>query len=194
MAIEVDATRLPFAVEVGAVFTLTTDTSIKTALNGREARQAKRVPRWEATVSVGPEYADEVRDLYLSQYGPRYAFAVRNYADYQVRGEVIVPNDAGGYPLTITRGPGTRKLVKDVLVVDEDTLVVYVDGAPVTGFTLTDGVLTGVGGGVVSYDADIFWPMRFADDNLAINITAGVDSDGVPLKSVQQFRLIEVLP
>lgn len=193
MTIQIDSRRLPLSVEAGAQWRLTTRTFISEAYGGKEDRKAKRAPRWEASITVNPDEADDIIDLIQAQTGPRYAFAVKCNAEPDAVDQLLEQDDDGNYPLTITYGTvRTRK--RRIYLPIESTIVVSLDGTPTSHWTLGPlGVIIpspspdqdfGAFDVTASFDFDT--PMRIAQDTSAFTVHA----PGV--KSVQ-LDLIEVL-
>ena len=207
MALQVADVRLPLAVEVNAKWYVTTETHKTGGFNSRESRNAKRRPRVEAAIRVGPEYADYIRDLQYSQIGDRYAFTMRDWQDYWVGDEPgahhppqeIVEDIDGNFPLIITYGPGTRKHVRRILLPDPDTFTLYIDDVPQSGgFTLGTGDdigkvmgLSAGSGTTVTWSGLFFFPGRLDEDTIEIELI-GAQNDGPPIRFVSA-RVVEVL-
>jgi uncharacterized protein (TIGR02217 family) len=206
MVLQVDSVRLPLAVEASARWLITTETHKTGGFNNRETRNAKRRPRVEASVRVGPAHANFVRDLMYSQWGDRYAFTARDWGDYLVSDEPtahhapqeIVVDDDGNWPLIITYGPGTRKFTRRIMLPDEDTLQIFVNGDLLSGgYTVLPGGLIQfnsgndpVSGDVVTWAGEFFFAARIDEDTMEIE-TATAQNDGPPIRFTT-FRLVEV--
>lgn len=189
----VDSTRLPTAVEVNAQFVLTTETTISPSYNGFETLYAKRRPRVEAMITFGPEYADDIIALYRSQIGPKYAFTVRDWSDYQIADQVLAPLTDGTYPIVKTYGNVVRSAERRIVLPDPTTIEVDIDGVPsVSGdWTLLDnGIIQpniDFSGSQITITCEFFIPMRFAEDQLTLTMPAS-------FTRVSTMKLIEMLP
>lgn len=191
---QVDTRRLPLAVEQNAQFHLTTQTHVNPLYGGKETRYAKRPPRVEASLVVGPNDAAEVIDMYRSQIGPRYAFTCRDWSDYEIVDQLLTPDTNGVYQVIKQYGSGIRLrnriiyLVQDLVVKLDDVVV------PSSEYDEDGGEITPHASPAAAWaDGDVTvtclfnFPARFGDsDQLDIEVKTGT-------LRVLRFDVVEVL-
>jgi len=167
------------------------------------------VPIRRYTCEIGPEDVAEVRAIYISHFGPRYPFALKDWDDnYSATNEILDYIEETG-PITIAPlrrliqpSTGTRSFYQRVLVPDQRVtpLEVFLNGIPIdaiTGLTWQinfPGIIEIDGdigtGATITWSGRYLVPVRFADDQLPIKLHTNDASTG---RGIQEARFQEIL-
>lgn len=153
-----DEVYLPEEVEQGAVVSFVTSTEVHEGDDGSDDRYARFPwPKLRATISFGPEYVEDVEDLFWLQDGPDRSFLFRpplprHYT--ATRQQMGDPADgvATTMQLEVTRTVGSglneRSKTKPILHPRADTVQIWIDDVELDAADFVVGAL-----GVVTFDS-----------------------------------------
>lgn len=202
---QIDDRRLPVAVESSATWRLTFMTHKTVGYGGKPSRFAKRIPLWEATLSVGPNDFDDVHSLLREEIGGRYTLRVRHPMDYIATDEPLTQDDDGNWPLTITYGTGARTRVRRIFAPVVGTISVKVDGSLTSNSNWTlgaGGLITPIASPDQGWDASpapeitasfqFDTPMALADDGADLTVVVQRTDPTDGLAMWKSLRFLEV--
>lgn len=196
----VDNYRFSDSIEQNARCTIRYATTIVEGTNGREFRNInwdKSRRLYTLEITVGTEAFIEVRDAFIAQQGPGYAFKFRDPSDYQLTLESIGIGDGSDaiWPIIKRYTTNYRTITRNILYPDATTLLVYVNGVSTGAYTLSsDGVITftspPAASATISVTCEFDTPVRFDEDDFEYIFGVEWRED---LGKAQQVKLIEVL-
>lgn len=182
-----DEVYLPEEVERGAVVSLVTSTEVHEGDDGSDDRYARFPwPKLRAVISFGPEYVEDVEDLFWLQDGPVRSFLFRpplprHYtAARQQMGDPSNGTDTT-VQLEITRTVGSgineRSKTKPILHPRADTVRIWIDDVELDAADFTVGALGVVTldsapayGAIIEAEYEYDTAVRFVADEIDVNI------------------------
>ena len=193
---------------------MTVDIPFSTAVNESEAgisgrKSTRDIPLRTYTMTINPDGAEEVQAILLAHLGARWPVALKDWAaNYALTLEpqtytFTTDTTVSSLVKTYTPATGSRTFTQRILIPDEDTIAIYVNGSPLTSgitWSITDpGILVIntllTSGDVLTVSCNYWVPAVFVDDMLSM--TVHVDTlfsiDGLRLKEIPEQELIDLL-
>lgn len=192
--------RLPDDVERGASGGpgfLTTIVALSSGFEQRNARWALERGRWNVGYGVGrKDLYSRILEFYRARRGRLFGFRFKDFADFELTNGVIGQGNGSDTQFQLVRiyadigGSYTRPLNKPV----ENTTRIFLDGVETMDFTVdtSTGVVTlataPANGVEVTATCEFDVPVRFADDNLELNLIYidGGSYNSIPLVELRQ--------
>lgn len=197
-----DEVYLPEEVERGAVVSYVYSTEIHEGDDGSDDRHPRfSWPKLRAVISYGPEYVQDVEDLFITQQGPRYSFLFRPPL---ARHYTVVRQQMGDYADGVSNTfqlektvsvVGGRSITIPILHPRTATVRVWIDDAELGASDFSVGAL-----GVVTLDVtppygaireascEEDFAMRFVADELDISLPDSSGEDEI----VQEIRRLTI--
>lgn len=193
---------------------MTVDIPFATAVSESEAgvsgRKSQRdIPLRTYTMTINPDGAEEVQAILLAHLGARWPVAIKDWAaNYALVAEpqtYTFTTDTTVAELTKTYTPatGSRTFVQRVLIPDEDSIEILVNGAPLTSgvtWSITDpGILVInqllTSGDILTVTCNYWVPVVFVDDTLTmvVHVDTLFSIDSMRLKEIPEQELIDLL-
>lgn len=195
---------LPFGVGVDALAALTFDTAVNPSESGVSGRKSMRLePLRNYTVTIGPNEAAAVQEIYVAMLGERYPVAFKDWTSYAYTDEVLAwtaETDVTTAPLRKTFTAGGRTVYESILIPDETEVptIIKINGVvPVTGVTVSivdpGQVVINYAlspGDIVTASGQFLRPVCFVEDLTAT--IRGRASDGGVLYTYNDVRLRQI--
>lgn len=196
---------LPIGVGIGALVAITFDTAVNPSESSVAGRKSMRLePLRNYTVTIGPDDAPAVQEIYTAMLGEHYPVGIRDWTSYAYTDEVlawtVTETDVTTAPLRKKSTAGGRTVYERILIPDETevpTLIKINGFVPGTGVTW-DIVEPGeivihqalTPGDVVTASGQFFRAVCFVEDLTAT--TRGRSSDGSVLYTYNDVRLRQI--
>lgn len=171
--------KLPKGVGADALMSVTFDTAVNPSASGVSGRKSMRlVPIRNYTVSIGPDDAPAVNEIYISMLGERYVLGMRDYTAWSYTDQVlewtVTETDITTAPLRRKWTAGGRTVYERILIPDEEEVftTIKINGfSPTSGtsFTIVDPGIIRINraltpGDVVTASGQNYQAVCFTDD------------------------------
>lgn len=193
---------------------MTVDIPFATAVNESEAgvsgrKSTRDIPLRTYTMTINPSGAEEVLAILLAHLGARWPIAVKDWAsNYSLTDEpqtytFTTDTTVANLRKTYTPATGSRTFVQRILIPDQSTISIKVNGAPLTsgvtwsitdpGILVIDMLLTS--GDILTVTCDYWVPAVFVDDMLSVivHVDQLFSIDNLRLKEIPEQELIDLL-
>jgi uncharacterized protein (TIGR02217 family) len=205
----IDNVRFPTAIARGAVAGPERRTDVVTTASGREERNSRWAnSRRKYNVGYGVKTLDDIHTViafFEERRGRLHAFRFKDHTDFKSCAPLATPQATDqvistgtgtqtAFQLMKSYGTGLRDYSRKITAPVSGSVVVAVNGAPTTSFTLdaATGVITfatppGSGAAITAgFEFDV--PVRFDTDEIRINL------DHLNGGEIPDIPLVEVLP
>jgi uncharacterized protein (TIGR02217 family) len=150
------------------------ETDIVDMSGGNERRRQRWTrPRHEYVIGYTLTRADaqEIRAFFHGRRGAARSFLMKDWMDYEVTAELIGTGDGSDVTFQAVKSYDTNNpWSRELNYLKTGTIVVTVNGSPVTPSSTTDGLITlsspPANGHAVRLTAEFYVPVRFASDEM----------------------------